>query len=567
MKIPCCLLVVALAAPALAQDFQNFKPAPGTRNYFTIERAEPTPAWDFVPSVYFNYSKNPLVRRDEDGNITEEIVSDLLSFNALGAFGFPYDLELGVDVPLGHASGTDINTLGDGGFALGDVRVIPKWRLSPADEAGGVAIVVPLVLPTATGAEGQGTSSILVEPKLVAGVTFPMFSLAANVGFRYRPSAEEVEDLSFGSEVTYGGGVGIPLGTPRWVALAELFGSVPVLAAKGASEPLEGHFGLRWFAPLGPVFTLGGGRGFVAGRGSPDYRVSLGIAWDPRSFDEPPPPPPPPPAAPPPPPDSDGDGLLDPDDACPQEAEDKDDFEDADGCPDPDNDKDGILDAPDKCPLEAEDKDTFEDADGCPDPDNDKDEILDAADKCPLKAEDKDGFQDTDGCPDPDNDQDGFPDANDKCPNKAEVYNEFEDDDGCPDKGQAAKIIVTKQKVEILEKVYFDLNKATIKRKSYSVLNQVAAVLKANPDIKMMRVEGHTDRHGTAKHNMWLSKWRAKAVARYLTIRGVKKERLVSEGYGFTRPLKPEETDEADAVNRRVEFVIVDRKDEDAPPP
>ena len=99
------------------------------------------------------------------------------------------------------------------------------------------------------------------------------------------------------------------------------------------------------------------------------------------------------------------------------------------------------------------------------------------------------------------------------------------------------------------------------------MLNQVAAVLKANPDIKMMRVEGHTDRHGTAKHNMWLSKWRAKAVARYLTIRGVKKERLVSEGYGFTRPLKPEETDEADAVNRRVEFVIVDRKDEDAPPP
>ena len=566
MKTAWCLLVAALATPALAQDFQNFKPAPGTRNYFTIDRAEPTPEWDFVPSMYFNYAKNPLVRRDEDtGEITEEIVADLLSFNAMGAFGFAYDLELGVDVPLGHASGTDIATLGDGGFALGDVRLIPKWRLSPADEAGGVALVVPLILPTATGGDGQGTSSIVVEPKLVAGVTFPFFSLAANVGFRYRPDAEGVEDLSFGSEVTYGGGVGVPLGTPRWLAMGEVFGSVPVLAAEGASEPLEGHLGLRWFAPLGPVFSVGGGRGFVAGRGSPDYRVSFGIAWDPRIFDEPveaPPPPPPPP----PPMDSDGDGLLDPVDKCPQEPEDKDDFQDEDGCPDPDNDEDGIVDAQDKCPLEAEDKDTWLDDDGCPDPDNDNDKILDAVDKCPLKAEDVDGFKDDDGCPDPDNDQDGIADARDKCPNEPEVYNEFEDDDGCPDKGQSAKIVVTRQKVEILEKVYFDFNKATIKRKSYPLLDQVAAVLKANPDIKVMRVEGHTDRHGNAKHNKWLSTWRAKAVMRYLTVRGVAAERLVSEGYGFSRPLEATETEEADAVNRRVEFVIVDRADEDAPP-
>ena len=84
-----------------------------------------------------------------------------------------------------------------------------------------------------------------------------------------------------------------------------------------------------------------------------------------------------------------------------------------------DADKDGIIGTADKCPKEAEDKDGFQDDDGCPDPDNDGDGIPDAADKCPNEAEDKDNFQDDDGCPDPDNDNDGVPDAADKCPDRA----------------------------------------------------------------------------------------------------------------------------------------------------
>src|SRR5262249_17840091 len=86
---------------------------------------------------------------------------------------------------------------------------------------------------------------------------------------------------------------------------------------------------------------------------------------------------------------------------------------------------DGIADALDKRPNEAEDKDGFQDADGCPDPDNDGDGIADAVDKCPNEPEDKDGFQDADGCPDPDNDGDGIADAVDKCPNEPETVNGF----------------------------------------------------------------------------------------------------------------------------------------------
>ncbi len=98
-----------------------------------------------------------------------------------------------------------------------------------------------------------------------------------------------------------------------------------------------------------------------------------------------------------------------------------------------DRDADGITDANDRCPDDPEDRDGFQDDDGCPDPDNDQDGITDAMDKCPNEPEDKDGFQDADGCPDPDNDQDGVPDAADKCPNDPETKNGFQDDDGCPD--------------------------------------------------------------------------------------------------------------------------------------
>lgn len=160
--------------------------------------------------------------------------------------------------------------------------------------------------------------------------------------------------------------------------------------------------------------------------------------------------------------DKDNDGILDKQDFCPESPEDKDNFEDGDGCPEPDNDNDEILDPLDQCPLDAEDKDLFEDEDGCPEPDNDQDNVLDAVDECPnspgpatnkgcpindtdgdgindeidncpTESEDFDGDRDEDGCPDVDSDGDGIEDALDKCPDQPEDVDTFEDEDGCPD--------------------------------------------------------------------------------------------------------------------------------------
>ena len=246
--------------------------------------------------------------------------------------------------------------------------------------------------------------------------------------------------------------------------------------------------------------------------------------------------------------DRDGDGILDNVDKCPDDPEDKDGFQDADGCPDPDNDGDGIPDKLDKCPNDPEDKDGFQDADGCPDPDNDNDGIPDKDDKCPNEPEDKDGFEDADGCPDPDNDKDGIADELDKCPN------EFgPPPDGCPKK--YAKVVVTEKKIELKETVFFDTNKSTIKAVSFGLLDDVAHAMKDNPKINV-EVQGHTDSQGAAAFNLKLSQSRAESVRKYLIKAGVDGIRMVAKGYGLDVPIADNRTAEGRSQNRRVEFVI-----------
>ena len=263
--------------------------------------------------------------------------------------------------------------------------------------------------------------------------------------------------------------------------------------------------------------------------------------------------------------DPDKDGIRGAADKCPNDPEDKDGFEDADGCPDPDNDKDGILDKDDKCPNEAEDKDGFQDEDGCPDPDNDNDGILDKDDKCPLEPEDKDGFQDEDGCPDPDNDGDGILDAQDKCPMEPETKNGYQDEDGCPDEVPAQLKVFT----GVIQGINFKVSEATLLPMSNKTLDKAIAVLKEYPDLKV-EIQGHTDDQPLvakpgAKYtdNQSLSQARADAVMAYLVSKGIDAARLTAKGYADTVPqedpngLTGAKLNAARAKNRRVEFKLV----------
>jgi OOP family OmpA-OmpF porin len=229
---------------------------------------------------------------------------------------------------------------------------------------------------------------------------------------------------------------------------------------------------------------------------------------------------------------------------------------------DNDPDHDGIVGAADKCPNEPEDMDGFEDADGCPDPDNDKDGIPDAQDKCPNEAEDKDGFQDADGCPEPDNDGDGIPDAQDKCPNQPETKNGYQDADGCPDE------IPEKVKAftGVIQGINFKSGGADLAPQSLPVLDKAVAVMTEFKDVKL-EIGGHTDDvkivSKTFADNAALSQARADAVKAYFVKKGIDASRLDSKGYGDTQPitdpkaLKGPALDAARAKNRRVEFKLV----------
>jgi outer membrane protein OmpA-like peptidoglycan-associated protein len=255
--------------------------------------------------------------------------------------------------------------------------------------------------------------------------------------------------------------------------------------------------------------------------------------------------------------DTDGDGLPNATDGCPLDAEDRDGFEDEDGCPDPDNDADRVLDAFDRCPLEAEDHDGFEDEDGCPDADNDADHIPDAEDRCPLDAEDQDDFEDEDGCPDPDNDGDGFEDGSDDCPLEPEVVNGYADEDGCPDEDQ---VRVVGDRIVLDERIHFMTNSAYIRHKSHDLVLRLARLLNQHPEYVHVEVQGHADARGDERFNQRLSERRATAVMDFLIGRGgVDAERLHATGYGTSQPLVDAADPAALYMNRRVELRVTRR--------
>jgi outer membrane protein OmpA-like peptidoglycan-associated protein len=216
-----------------------------------------------------------------------------------------------------------------------------------------------------------------------------------------------------------------------------------------------------------------------------------------------------------------------------------------------DTDRDGIPNSVDRCWREAEDYDGFQDSDGCPDLDNDSDGIPDDEDKCPDEAEDMDGFQDQDGCPDPDNDGDGVLDVDDECPDKpfARTAN------GCPP--VYATITVTVAKIELKRPVLFAKGKAEFDERTRLVLDEIATALTEHYPDRRVRIEGHADGEGSTKDNERLSQQRADAIRTYLIAKGAAEHRLVGKGYGESQPLHHEDTAEAEAKNRRVEFVFI----------
>lgn len=234
-------------------------------------------------------------------------------------------------------------------------------------------------------------------------------------------------------------------------------------------------------------------------------------------------------------PDRDGDGIADDLDKCPDQAgpaRNK-------GCPIADRDKDGINDEEDQCP----DTPGVAKYHGCPIPDTDHDGINDEEDMCP----DKPGPVEFNGCPIPDTDGDGVNDKDDKCPTVPGTR----ENNGCP--------VIKKEIIEKVnyaaKKIFFATKSDVIVPSSFSALDKVVAVLKANTTLKLF-IEGHSDNVGTPAFNLALSQKRADAVKNYLVKKGIDVNRLQAKGYGMERPVADNSTEEGRAANRRVELKL-----------
>lgn len=235
-------------------------------------------------------------------------------------------------------------------------------------------------------------------------------------------------------------------------------------------------------------------------------------------------------------PDTDGDGIPDGEDACPGIAGPKDNK----GCPYEDSDKDGVLDKDDKCPTIA----GLAKYNGCPIPDTDGDGINDEQDKCPEVA----GLARYGGCPIPDTDGDGINDEEDACP----YVKGLAEHKGCP----------PPVKEEIVEKVnyaakqiQFKISSSSLLASSYTVLDEIVALLKENTDLKLA-VEGHTSKDGSYEYNKKLSTDRANSVKTYLESKGIEAARITAEGFGPDKPLADGDTPADRTKNRRVELKL-----------
>jgi OmpA-OmpF porin, OOP family len=236
--------------------------------------------------------------------------------------------------------------------------------------------------------------------------------------------------------------------------------------------------------------------------------------------------------------DTDEDGVLDGIDQCAQTPPRA--AVDANGCP-YDSDRDRILDGLDLCP--DTDPAALVDADGCP-YDSDHDGVLEGIDRCPDTP--IGAVVDARGCQ-VDSEGDGVPDGLDDCPDTS--LEDPSDESGCSGAQRGEFVLPT---------IRFEPGRWNLTEACSTLLNEVASVLRQSPDT-IVEIGGHTDNEGPASVNRTISLNRAEEVKAYLITQGVSASRLITKGYGEVHPIASNRTAEGRAKNRRIEFNVLPR--------
>jgi outer membrane protein OmpA-like peptidoglycan-associated protein len=508
-------------------DAVPVKPTAAQESGLALEGARAAPDGSFRAALLLDFNVGILnlkLGEDKLGNL----LPYRLDAHALFAYQLHRRLELALDVPFTVVQGDNFGLLRDAlnapdfpgaagvrRYGLGDIRLVPRATLlAPEDFPVGVALVGEVRLPTGDETSFLGERGVVVAPRVALERAFGPVRVLANVGWRFRRHAQYL-NLLVDEELTLGAGAVLDLpdvgGLSEVQALGEMHLSTPGDApfnfrdADSLKSPWEVLVGARArvAGPWGVQLAIGRGVGLESGYGREAFRAMLTVRYE-ETFQ--------------------------------------------------DSDYDNVPDAADKCPNEDEDRDGFQDGDGCIDPDNDGDGVVDGKDPCPDKA----GPKEYDGCPD--SDEDEIPDNVDLCPEKPGPA-EY---DGCP-VDEPPYVIVESDRIRIKGNIQFESGAATIQKQSLKLLDEVADVLRKNPTLGPVLIEGHTDNRGSRAFNVDLSQRRARAVMDYLISKGIERKRLSAKGFGFAQPIATNDTALGRAKNRRVDFRLIKSEVETAP--
>jgi OmpA-OmpF porin, OOP family len=538
---PLIAAVLLSAAPAAGQsnidargiDIVPNKPSPFALSGITLDGALAAPVGTLRGEALVDWNTQILSL-----SLGNEKLGNLVPYRVDGHLIFSWTplsfLEVAADLPFTIAQGSNFQELDKAGFpvagiasaGLDDLRILPRiFLLNPDRFPIGAAVSLETRFPTGNAQSFMGANTVVFAPRLALERGFGPLRVLFNIGLVIQGAGQFI-NLYVQDQLMMGGGLIFRFGDlgpfTHIQAMAETVTYTPLqtpfTSVSSTPTPWEVLAGVR--TRIGSIFgaelDLGRGVTSTPGYGREAFRLiaAFRIDVEPRPKAT---------LAPPPPSDRDHDGIPDELDKCPDEPGPK----ENDGCPDVDTDGDGVPDREDACPREP-------------------------------------GSRELDGCPDRDGDQ--IPDREDKCPDEPGPA----ENDGCPVVGEPLVQLETKR-IRLRGSVLFDTGKATILPQSYPLLDEVVQVLKDNPTIGPVRIEGNTDSRGGREYNLDLSERRAQSVLDYLVKHGIKRSRLRTIGYGFDHPVATNETALGRAKNRRVEFRLLgpdgeELKDTPAPP-
>ncbi len=315
---------IAGAAPP-AMDVQHFTPHGDRTGWFVTESAQTLRLGQPAFGMWLNYARNPFLH-SVDGAVQDRVVSDLATMDIQAAIGLGM-ADVAIDLPVHlYVAGDGVEAWGGpvSGTTLGDLRIMPKVRFLDPDKLGfGLGLALPVTLPTGDETRYLGRKTVAFSPALLVTGHVGLFRIGGNIGYRLT-SAEPVADLVAGKAFLFSAAASVHPHKAIDVGV-EVFGEAH---GDPRNNPIEWLAGVTIHPHPALGLTLGGGSAVGPGVGAPEARVLFGFGWDPVKAE-----------------DTDGDGIKDPKDDCPETPEDVDGFEDEDGCPEDDNDRDGITEA------------------------------------------------------------------------------------------------------------------------------------------------------------------------------------------------------------------------------